>query len=35
VGTLNRDEFGVDYGKNMGVRMATKLLISIEAVKAD
>lgn len=35
VGTLNRDEFGVDYGKAMGFRMATKLLISIEAVKAD
>jgi polyisoprenoid-binding protein YceI len=35
VGTLNRDEFGVDYGKTMGFRMATKLLISIEAVKAD
>lgn len=32
-GTINRDEFGVDYGKAMGFRMATKLLISIEAVK--
>jgi polyisoprenoid-binding protein YceI len=35
VGTLNRDEFGVDFGKSSGFRMATKLLISIEAVKAD
>jgi polyisoprenoid-binding protein YceI len=35
VGTLNRDEFGVDYGKAMGIRMATKLLISIEAAKAN
>jgi polyisoprenoid-binding protein YceI len=35
VGTLNRDEFGVDYGKSSGFRMATKLLISIEAAKAD
>lgn len=35
VGTLNRDEFGVDYGKAMGIKMATKLLISIEAVKAN
>jgi polyisoprenoid-binding protein YceI len=35
VGTLNRDEFGVDYGKNFGFKMATKLLITIEAVKAN
>jgi len=35
VGTLNRDEFNLDYGKAMGFKMATKLLISIEAVKAD
>jgi polyisoprenoid-binding protein YceI len=35
VGTLNRDEFGMDFGKSSGFRMATKLLISIEAVKAD
>jgi polyisoprenoid-binding protein YceI len=33
VGTLNRDDFGVDYGKSLGFRMATKLLITIEAVK--
>ena len=32
---LNRDDYGVDYGKNFGFKMATKLLISIEAVKAD
>jgi polyisoprenoid-binding protein YceI len=32
---LNRDDFGVDYGKTMGFKMATKLLISIEAAKAD
>ncbi len=35
VGTLNRDEFNLDYGKAMGFKMATKLLISIEAAKAD
>lgn len=35
VGTLNRDEFGVGYGKDFGFRMATKLLITIEAVKAN
>jgi polyisoprenoid-binding protein YceI len=34
-GMLNRDDFGVDYGKAMGFKMATKLLITIEAVKAD
>lgn len=33
--TLNRDDYGVDYGKSFGFRMATKLLISIEAAKAD
>jgi polyisoprenoid-binding protein YceI len=32
--TINRDEFGVDFGKP-AFKMATKLLISIEAVKAD
>ncbi len=35
VGTLNRDEFGVDYGKSFGFKMATKVLITIEAVKAN
>jgi polyisoprenoid-binding protein YceI len=33
--TFNRDEFGVDIGKSGGFRMATKLLITIEAVKAN
>jgi polyisoprenoid-binding protein YceI len=32
---FNRDEFGVDYGKSFGFKMDTKLLISIEAIKAD
>ena len=34
-GTFNRDDFGVDYGKTMGFKMQTRLLISIEAQKAD
>jgi polyisoprenoid-binding protein YceI len=34
-GTFSRDDFNVDYGKNFGFKMETKLLISIEAVKAD
>jgi polyisoprenoid-binding protein YceI len=34
-GTFKRDEFGLDYGKSMGFRMDTRLLISIEANKAD
>jgi polyisoprenoid-binding protein YceI len=33
--TFNRDEFGVDVGKAMGFNMATKLLITIEAVKVN
>lgn len=33
--TFMRDEFGVDYGKSFGFKMDTKLLISIEAVKAN
>lgn len=33
--TFNRDDFGVDYGKAFGFKMDTRLLISIEAVKAD
>jgi len=33
--TFSRDAFGVDYGKSFGFKMETKLLISIEAVKAD
>ncbi|MEO6079339.1 MAG: YceI family protein [Steroidobacteraceae bacterium] len=35
VGTLNRDEFGVDYGKSAGFKMATKLLITVEAAKVN
>ena len=34
-GTFQRDAFGVDYGKSMGFKMDTKLLISIEAIKAQ
>ena len=33
--TFNREDFGVSYGKAMGFNMDVKLLISIEAVKAD
>ncbi len=33
--TFNRDDFGVDYGKSFGFKMNTKLLISVEAVKAN
>ncbi|MCR1766502.1 Protein YceI [Burkholderia glumae] len=32
VGEFNRDEFGVDYGKQYGFKMKTKLLISAEGV---
>ncbi len=32
---FNRDEWNLDYGKSYGFKMATKLLISIEAAKAD
>jgi polyisoprenoid-binding protein YceI len=34
-GTIKRDEFGIDYAKQMGFNMDTKLSISVEAVKAD
>jgi len=34
-GTFSRDAFNLDYGKSFGFKMDTKLLISIEAVKAD
>ena len=34
-GTINRDEFGVTYGKDYGFKMATKLDIQVEALKAD
>jgi polyisoprenoid-binding protein YceI len=33
--TINRADFGVDYGKAFGFKMDTKLLISVEAIKAD
>ncbi len=33
--TFNRDDFGVDYGKSFGFKMETKVLISIEAAKAN
>ncbi len=33
--TFSRDAFNLDYGKNYGFKMDTKLLISIEAVKAN
>lgn len=33
--TFMRDAYGVDYGKNFGFKMDTKLLISIEAVRAN
>lgn len=35
VAVINRDDFGVDVGKDFGFRMATKLLITIEAVRAN
>jgi polyisoprenoid-binding protein YceI len=34
-GSFQRDAFGVDYGKSFGFKMDTKVLISIEAVKAN
>jgi polyisoprenoid-binding protein YceI len=33
--TFSRDAFGIDYGANFGFKMDVKLLISIEAVKAN
>lgn len=33
--TINREDFGVSYGKAFGFKMDVKLLISVEAVKAD
>ncbi|MBN3792188.1 YceI family protein [Burkholderia sp. Ac-20353] len=35
VGEFDRGDFGVDYGKAYGFKMATKLLITAEAVKQD
>jgi len=34
-GKINRDEFGVDYGKAYGFKQDVELQIQIEAVKAD
>jgi polyisoprenoid-binding protein YceI len=31
---INREDFGVSYGKQLGFKMDVKLRISIEAVKA-
>lgn len=33
--SFNRADFGLDYGVKMGFKMDVKLLISVEAVKAD
>lgn len=33
--TLNRADFGIDYGKAFGFNMTVKLAIQVEAVKAD
>lgn len=35
VGTFQRDQFNVGYGQDFGFKMDTKVLISIEAIKAD
>ena len=32
---ISREDFGVAYGKNFGFKMDVKLLITIEAIKAD
>ncbi|MET3233593.1 YceI family protein [Paraburkholderia sp. 22099] len=32
---FNRDDFGVDYSKNLGFRMFTRLKIQAEAIRAD
>ena len=34
-GKINREEFGVSYGKNFGFKQDVELQIQIEAVKAD
>jgi polyisoprenoid-binding protein YceI len=34
-GTFNRADFGIDYGKAMGFKQDVKLLISIEAIRAN
>ena len=33
--SLNRDDFGVPYGKDYGFSMVVKLAIQVEAIKAD
>lgn len=33
--TINRDEFGVDYGKSYGFKQEVELQIQVEAVKVD
>lgn len=35
IGTINRADFGVDWGKQYGFNMDTKLAIQVEALKAD
>jgi len=35
VTTIDRADYGVDFGKAYGFKMDTKVLISVEAVKAD
>jgi polyisoprenoid-binding protein YceI len=35
VGTINRDDFGINWGKAFGFRMETKLAIQVEAFKAE
>jgi polyisoprenoid-binding protein YceI len=35
VATLNREDFGISYGKQYGFDMGVKLAIGVEAVKAD
>lgn len=35
VGTFNRDDFGIDYGKNFGFQMDVTLRIQVEAAKAE
>jgi polyisoprenoid-binding protein YceI len=33
--TINRGDFGIDYGKQFGFKMDTKLAIQVEAVRQD
>jgi polyisoprenoid-binding protein YceI len=34
VATINREEFGIAWGKNMGFKMETRLAIQVEASPA-